>query len=222
MATETAYLSGKLPNGKSGKWLLYKDYIDIGREAPADIILPFPTISRPHARITRTPAGYFVTDLESRNGTCIGQNPIGGEPQPLSNDDELVLGGAIILRFSDPEQVARSRRGERGKGILIDEATRLVWLDGILLDPPLSDAQMALLLLLYHSQGQIISHAQIVAAAWPSVDPSGVSAAAIDGLIKRLRARLLKARPDKKYIRVLRGKGIQLTEAEEQAHGKAQ
>ena len=210
MITETAFLTGKLPNGKSGKWLLDKDSIEIGREAPADIILPFPTISRPHARITRTPAGYFIADLESRNGTCIGRNPIGGEAQPLSNEDDIVLGGAITLRFSDPEQVARSARGERGKGILIDQATRLVWLDGTLLEPPLSNAQMALLLLLYHSPGQVISHAQIVAAAWPSVDPGGVSPAAIEGLIKRLRARLHKTRPDKKYIRVLRGKGIQL------------
>jgi hypothetical protein len=210
MATETAFLSGKLPNGKSGKWLLDRDCIDIGRGAPADIILPFPTISRPHARITRTTAGYFIADLESRNGTCIGRNPIGGGPQRLSNNDDIVLGGAITLNFSDPEQVARSERGERGKGILLDELTRQVWLDGILLETPLSDAQMALLLLLYHSPGQIVSHDQIVAAAWPSVDPSTVSAAAIEGLIKRLRARLHKARPDKKYIRVLRGKGIQL------------
>ena len=67
MATETAFLAGKLPNGKSGKWLLDKDCIDIGRAAPADIILPFPTISRPHARITRSAAGYFIADLESRS-----------------------------------------------------------------------------------------------------------------------------------------------------------
>ena len=210
MTAQTAFLSGKLPNGKSTTWLLDKDCVDIGRDAPADIVLPFPTISRQHARITRTPGGYFIADLESRNGTCIGRNPIGGEPQLLSNGDEIVLGGAITLRFNDPEQVARSERGTRGKGIVIDEATRQVWLDGQVLQPALSDAQMALLLLLYRSPGQIISRDQIVAAAWSSVDPSRVSEAAIEGLIKRLRARLHKTRPDKKYIQVLRGKGIRL------------
>jgi hypothetical protein len=215
MAAETAFLSGKRPDGKSKKWLLEKDCIDIGREKPADIVLPFPTISRPHARITRSPAGYFIADLESRNGTCIGRNSIGGEPRPLSDEDEIVLGGAITLRFSDPEQVARSARGEHGKGILIDQATRLVWLDGTFLEPPLSDGQMALLLLLYQSPDQIITHEQIVAAAWPSVNPAGVSAAAVEGLIKRLRARLHKTRPDKEYIRVLRSKGIQLVQRSE-------
>lgn len=217
MAAQTAFLSGKLPNGQSEKWLLDKDCIDIGREAPADIVLPFPTISRQHARITRTPGGYFIADLESRNGTCIGRNPIGGEPQPLSDEDEVVLGGAITLRFSDPEQVARSERGAQGKGIVIDEATLQVWLDGTLLQPKLSGPQMALLLLLYQSPDQIISRERIIAAAWPSVDPSRVSEAAIEGLIKRLRARLRKTRPDKKYIQVLRGKGIRLVQPQDQA-----
>jgi hypothetical protein len=215
MVTQTAFLSGKLPNGKSGKWLLDKDCLVIGREAPADIVLPFSTISRQHARITRTPGDYFIADLESRNGTCIGQNRIGAEPQRLSNEDEIVFGGAITLRFSDPEQVARSERGARGKGILIDEATRQVWLDGTLLQPALSDAQMALLALLCHTPDQIISHKQIVAAAWPSDDPRYVSEAAVEGLIKRLRARLHRARPDKKYIQVLRGKGIQLVQPDD-------
>ena len=215
MVTQTAFLSGKLPNGKSGKWLLDKDCLVIGRAAPADIVLPFSTISRPHARITRTPGDYFIADLESRNGTCIGQNPIGGEPQRLSNEDEIVFGGAITLRFSDPEQVARSERGARGKGILIDEATRQVWLDGTPLQPALSGAQMALLLLLCHSPDQIISREQIVAAAWPPGSPGHVSEAAIEGLIKRLRARLHQVRPDKKYIQVLRGKGIRLVRSEE-------
>ena len=215
MATQSAFLSGKLPNGKAATWVLDKDRIDIGREAPADIVLPFPTISRPHARITRMPAGYFIADLESRNGTCIGRDRIGSQPQPLSNGDEIVLGGAITLRFNDPEQVARSERGARGKGIVIDEATRQVWLDGVVLQPALSDAQMALLLLLYRSHDQIISREQIIAAAWPSVDPSRVSEAAIEGLIKRLRARLHKTRPDKKYIQVLRGKGITLVQPDD-------
>ncbi|MDE3091503.1 MAG: FHA domain-containing protein [Chloroflexota bacterium] len=156
--------------------------------------------------MTRTPGGYFIADLESRNGTSIGWKPIGGEPRHLSNGGEIVFGGAITLCFSDPEQVARSERGARGKGILIDEATRQVWLDGTLLQPALSGAQMTLLLL-YISPDQTISREQIIAAACSSVDPSRASAADIEGVIKRLRARLHKARPDEKYTQVLSSKG---------------
>ncbi len=206
----TAFLAGKLPDGKSNKWLLDKDCVAIGRAAPADIILPFPTISRHHAEITRAPSGYAITDLESRNGTCIGKERIGSEPRRLAHGDEIVLGGAITLRFNDPEQVARRERGAREKGIFIDKVTHDVWLDGKPVEPALSDAQMAVLLLLYHSSDQIIPRDRIITTAWPSDDPDRVSDAAVDGLIKRLRARLRKTQPDKEYVEVLRGKGIRL------------
>jgi len=207
---QPAFLAGKLPGGRSGKWLLDKDDIVIGREAPADIVLPFASISRQHARITRMSGEYFIADLASRNGTCIGSTRIGGEPQRLSHGQEIVLGGAITLCFSDLEQVARSERGARGKGIVIDEITLEVWLDGKPLQPALSEAQMALLLLMCRLPDQVISRRQIVAAAWPSAGPGKVSHIAVEGLVKRLRARLRKTQPDKEYIQVVRGKGIRL------------
>lgn len=215
MDTQTAFLTGRLANRKTSKWLLDRESIVIGRDAPADILLPFPAISRQHACITRTPGGYFIADLGSRNGTCIGSEPVNGEPRRLSNGEDIVLGGAITFRFHDPEQVARLQRGAQGKGVFVDEATREVWLDGKLLQPELSDAQWALLLLLYRSPNQVISHAQIIAAAWQSVEPVGVSKAAVEGLIKRLRARLRSAQPEKEYLRVWRGKGIQLIQVED-------
>ena len=208
--TRAAFLSGKLPGKKPGKWLLDRDGIDIGREAPADILLPFPTISRRHARITRAPSGYFIADLESRNGTCIGKERIRNEPRRLMHGDEIILGGAITLRFNDPDQVARRERGAREKGVFVDQVTQEIWLDGKPVEPALSEAQMALLLLLYQSPDQIVSRDQIVAAAWRPVDSHRVSDGAVNGLIKRLRARLRKIRPDKKYIQVVRGKGVRL------------
>lgn len=210
--TQAAFLSGKLPGKKPGKWLLDQDCIDIGRGAPADITLPFPTISRQHARITRAPSGYFIADLESRNGTCIGKERIRREPRRLMHGDEILLGGAITLRFNDPEQVARRERGAREKGVFIDPVTRETWLDGKPVEPALSDAQMALLLLLYRLPDQIVSRDQIVTAAWRSVDRHRVTAEAVEGLIKRLRARLRKIQPDKKYLQVVRGKGVRLVQ----------
>lgn len=208
----TAFITAKLPDGKSNKWFLDRDCVTIGRQAPADIVLPFPTISRQHAEITRAPSGYLIADLESRNGTCIGKERIGSEPRRLNHGDEITLGGAITLRFNDPEQVERRERGAREKGIFIDEVTHEIWLDGKQMEADLSDAQMALLLLLYHSPNQIIPRDRIIATAWPSDDPSLVTDAAVDGLIKRLRARLRKTQPDKEYVQVLRGKGVRLAQ----------
>ena len=205
-----AFITAKMPDGKSGKWLLDRECVTIGRQAPADIILPFLTISRQHAEITRAPSGYHIADLESRNGTCIGKERIGSEPRRLNHGDEIILGGAITLRFNDPDQVERRERATREKGIFIDEVTHEIWLDGKPMQADLSDAQMALLLLLYHSPNQIISRDQVIATAWPKDDPNHVSDAAVDGLIKRLRASLRKTQPEKEYVQVLRGKGIRL------------
>ena len=203
---QSAFLAGKLPNGKTGKWLLDRDSFIIGREAPADIVLPFPAISRQHASITRTPGGYWITDLESRNGTFVGAHLVGSEPVRLSDGDEIVLGGAMTFRFTLPAQVD----DERARGIFIDETTREVWVDGKPVEPALSDTQTALLLLLYHSPDQIISRDQIIAAAWQSSDPQSISKTAVDGLIKRLRRRLRETQPEKQYLQVVRGKGVRL------------
>jgi DNA-binding response OmpR family regulator len=50
----------------------------------------------------------------------------------------------------------------------------------------------------------------IVAAVWPNDEPAGVSEEAIDGLIKRLRARLRETQPTSDYLRVIRGRGVRL------------
>lgn len=208
MTAQTAFLVGTLPNGKRGKWSLDQPSIVIGREPPADIVLPFPTISRQHACITQTLSGHFIADLDSRNGTFIGKKLVGSEPQLLSDGDEIVLGGAITFRFSAPAPAAGDARA---RGIFIDETAHAVWVDGKPVTPPLSDAQWALLLLLYRSPGEIVSREQIVAAAWRSADPHSVSATAVDGLIKRLRNRLRQAQPGRQYLHVVRGKGVRLS-----------
>lgn len=85
-------------------------------------------------------------------------------------------------------------------------------MDGRRVEPPLSAAQFALLSLLYHLAGQVISRSQIIAAVWPGVEPSGVSGEAVDGLIKRLRVRLRETQPAREYIEVLRGQGMRLVQ----------
>lgn len=47
------------------------DVTEIGRDPGCDIPLPFPMVSWRHARLTRTPEGMVVEDLNSRNGTYL-------------------------------------------------------------------------------------------------------------------------------------------------------
>jgi DNA-binding response OmpR family regulator len=210
--TYTAWLTvaGPAIDGQTTEWRLEKDECLIGRETPADLVIPLPRISRRHARIVRDASGYTLRDLESRNGTFVNGEAIGDAATLLKDGDQIVLGGAVELHFHAPRATAQGPRIGRLKGVWLDEAARDVWVDGQRVDPPLSAAQLALLTLLYRSVGQVIPRAQVIAAVWPDSNPAGVGEEAVDGMIKRLRARLRSAQPDREYLEVLRGHGLRL------------
>jgi len=78
----------------------------IGRAADADITLPNPEVSSHHARLTLTPHGWVVEDLESANGTEVNGVPV-TTPAPLHPGSTIVLGGAVTLTFTDDEPAAQ-------------------------------------------------------------------------------------------------------------------
>lgn len=206
-----AFLIGPGPTGKDHRWLLDAEEFTVGRHAPADLVLPLKRISRMHARIQRSPQGYFLEDLESRNGTFVNGAPVKRQPHRLEVGDEIVLGGAITFRFDDPDQTATGPLLGRLKGVWIDAGTRSVWVDSNLLNPPLSHSQFVLLELLYQNEGQVITREQIIETVWPDENASGVSGEAVTGVIKRLRKRLREAqKAEKAYIEVIRGHGLRL------------
>ena len=96
-----------------------------------------PQLSRRHARIARTPEGYVVEDLGSRNGTLRNGRAIEG-PEPLHDGDELEVGSTrlavrlpaarltrLALRFDiDP------RAGRAGIGIDGGAGARIVLEEG--------------------------------------------------------------------------------------------
>ena len=205
-----AWISGSLePDGQPRRWPLDKDEFILGREAPADLVVSTPRVSRRHARITRQ-GGYQLADLNSRNGTFVNGQPVTNGPWPLRDGDEIVLGGAVTLRFNDPTETAGGARLGRLKGIWLDNVAHEVWVDAAQVAPPLSVAQFSLLSLVYRAPGHFIERAQIIAAIWPNDDPAGVSEEAVDGLIKRLRARLRETQPKRDYLEVMRGHGLRL------------
>jgi pSer/pThr/pTyr-binding forkhead associated (FHA) protein len=200
--------------GPADQWPLDKDELIIGREPPADLLFSLPRISRQQARLTRVDRAYYLSDLGSRNGTFVNGQAVGKERVRLNDGDEIVLGGVVTLVFHDPGETVEGPRLGRVNGIWIDERAQAVWVDGRLVEPPLSPAQLTLLGLLYRRAGQIVSRADIIAAVWPEADSAGVSEEAVDGLIKRLRARLRETLPEPReaYVEVLRGHGLRLNQ----------
>jgi hypothetical protein len=72
----------------------------IGRDATNGIVIVDPSVSGRHAALARTPAGWVVRDLESTNGTFVGNRPIDGRGVQL-RDGSQVRVGAVGLRFRD-------------------------------------------------------------------------------------------------------------------------
>ena len=203
-----------LPDDQPTEWPIAQDECLVGRSAPANLIIPLPAISRQHARILYNETGYFIADLDSRNGTFLNGAPVSSEPQRIKDGDLIVLGGAIALRFQDASETVRNPRIGRLRGGWIDETTRTVYVNSRRVEPPLSPPQYALLNLLYRSAGQVFAREEIIAAVWPDVLPQGVSEEALDGLVKRLRARLRQAYPEQDYLEAVRGHGLRLVHPE--------
>lgn len=176
----------------------------VGRGEGADLRFAHPQVSRVHACIRRTERGYFLEDLESRFGTSRNGEPVCAAIR-LANGDELVLGGTLTLRFYDPAETGDCEHpGDRP--LWVDPHNGDVFVRGHRLDPPLSAAQMGLLQLLMG--GRLVSRPELIAAIWPDEVPEGISEEAVDGLIKRLRARLRQHGPD--LLEIVRGRGLRL------------
>lgn len=73
----------------------------IGRTSDNDLILDDPSVSRRHARITRTPAGFVVEDLDSFNGTTVAGRLMHGDRATINDDTQLAFGD-VPVRFAQP------------------------------------------------------------------------------------------------------------------------
>ncbi len=201
-------LVGDPARSESTQWPLVDGSV-LGRSPDAAISFDLAQLSRAHARFERTATGWAVVDLGSHNGTFIDGEPVTTEPRVLLEGDVLVFAGVLSLRFTDPLATPMAPRIGRLHGLWIDPDTDAVWVDARLLEPALSPRQLTLLRMLDAAQGEVVERAAIVETVWSDVAAEGVSDQAIDGLIKRLRARLHEL-DTAVGIDVVRGRGLRL------------
>ena len=69
---------------------LIGDAVTIGSAPSNDIVIDHPTVSAQHARLTKSPSGYRIKDLESTNGTQI--NGVSISDAQLKNGAEIRFG----------------------------------------------------------------------------------------------------------------------------------
>jgi ABC transport system ATP-binding/permease protein len=107
------------------------DVVTVGRSPDNDIVLGDIRVSRHHARIERTDAGWRVSDLGGRNTTLVNASPV-REPALLFEGDRLTFGGTDIVLLGDdfmPTGTTNAELVARNVGYQVAGRTLLVGVD---------------------------------------------------------------------------------------------
>ncbi|MEM7126296.1 MAG: FHA domain-containing protein [Chloroflexota bacterium] len=192
------------------RWPLSRTrHLTIGRSEDCDIFLPDRQVSRFHARVSWRESFYLIEDLGSKNGTHVNGQEI-QSPVPLTDGDELQIALRFKLAFVDAGATAPLTFETASSGLRVDGETRQIWINGEMVDPPLSLHQYRLLESLWNSGGGVVTRDRIVDIVWPEASGEGVSEQAIDALVRRLRERIAEFDKDYRYIVTVRGHGFRL------------
>jgi diguanylate cyclase (GGDEF)-like protein len=81
-----------------GQLYTLKDQTVLGRDLLADIVIEDSAVSRRHATILLHEGMYYVSDLNSANGTFVNGTRV--NRTPLQNGDRIQIGPRIVLRFA--------------------------------------------------------------------------------------------------------------------------
>jgi len=79
---------------------LNKEQVVVGRQPGCDVVLNNAAVSREHARIFKTEAGWAIEDLRSLNGVWVGGRRVESKPE-LLRDKDVVSIGKEKLEFLD-------------------------------------------------------------------------------------------------------------------------
>ncbi|MBW7882415.1 MAG: winged helix-turn-helix domain-containing protein [Caldilineaceae bacterium] len=184
----------------------------VGRSPEATLRLDDQFASRQHAEIIHVENAYQVRDLHSKNGVVVdGRRLPSGGTAWLSDGIEVQF-ASTRFRFYDPSATVTSPAliAVREPGLRVDITTRQVYVDGQLLDPPLSVKQFDLLWFLYQNRGRVVSKDEIAQAVWPEAQ-GDVYDANIDRMVSRVRSRIEpNGDEDARFIQTVRGYGYQL------------
>ncbi|OUC06672.1 hypothetical protein RY27_19580 [Litorilinea aerophila] len=184
----------------------------VGRSASSDLVLEDQFASRQHAEIRRIDNAYQVHDLNSKNGVLVnGKRLAPGATAWLEDGCEIQF-ASTRFRFYDPSATvtAPALIAVKEPALRVDPATRQVYVDGKLLDPPLSVKQFDLLWFLYQSRGRVVSKDEIAQAVWPEAN-GDVYDANVDRMVSRVRSRIEPEHAEEpRFIITVRGYGYQL------------
>ena len=109
---------------KGSVFALPEGEFSVGRHASNSLCLEETAVSRRHFLIQRAGSCCTIKDLESRNGTFVNGTPI--TEQPLSQGDEIRIGGSIFCYLVDPDrQVAPPKLDTKTRELRFEDSAYL-------------------------------------------------------------------------------------------------
>jgi sigma-B regulation protein RsbU (phosphoserine phosphatase) len=90
------------PDAPAADYDLDGPEIVIGRGANSTLVLPDSRVSRRHVRIVERDGGWWVEDLDTRNGTLLNGEKIAGVARLIAGD-RLGIGGSVVEFIGDPK-----------------------------------------------------------------------------------------------------------------------
>jgi predicted component of type VI protein secretion system len=83
-------------DGKEINRLELKEPVTLGRSVECNLCIVDPALSRQHCRFEKDDMGWWIVDLNSRNGTFIGEERI---TRRKLNDDDVIHAGQLRIVF---------------------------------------------------------------------------------------------------------------------------
>lgn len=206
MSTRALLILQDGPGHAGQRWPLDAGSTTIGRSAGCDIVLLDREVSRRHAVIRQDGERWVLVDLDSRNGVRLNGLTI-DRPTRLRDGDTFDVPPNYRFAFMDGD--ATSNAENRPLKLRVDADARRVIVNGQIVTPALAAQQYLLIELLASEPGRVFTRDEVCRHCYPDC-AAGVSDQALEGLVRRVRARLDKAAPGVPVIAVLRGIGVRL------------
>ncbi len=183
----------------------------IGRSPACDIVIDLPVVSRRHAQISYHDGAFFVTDLESRNGTYVNGKLL--QPQEevsLAHEDWIGFADdQVILYFqeSSGSGALGSDRTTSHTDLTLDPVLKQVWVRGNQMSPPLPQEQFDVLSVLYESRGSAVRNQEVADGLFPHGSDEVDVNEEVERCIRQLRIRMEMSPSNPQLIVTLPGYG---------------
>lgn len=156
------------PGGQRHELPLTTPIFAIGRGRACDLVLDYGYVSRVHARLEQSDAGYMLVDCESTNGIYVNGQRVQGT-QPLAAGDQIAIADILITFLDSSSDVTATtvfRAVPAGCPIRCDSASWQVWIGDELLEARLSLQEFEILSLLASRYGTVCTREELGAAVW--------------------------------------------------------